>query len=80
MNVPLHNIQVGTFWRLRDTFLANISSSLELFKKFQVAMKLGMYGPPFKAKKFLLAFRISSQMVAKLTKWQVRENIANTVH
>ena len=63
-----HVMRVGTFWRLRDTSLANKSFSLELFEKFSVEIKLTMYGAPLKAKKFLLAFRISSQMVAKVTK------------
>ena len=61
-------IRVGTFWRLRDTSLANKSLGIELFKKFPVEIKLTMYGASLKAKKFLLAFRISSQMVAKVTK------------
>ena len=65
---PMHVIRVGTFWRLRDTSLANKSLSLELFKKFPVEINLTMYDQPLKAKKLYIAFRISSQMGAKVTK------------
>ena len=43
-------------------------------------IKSTMYGAPLKAKKFLLAFRISSQMVAEVTKKQDGGYFAYTVH